>query len=136
MKSKKRPWAVTIPTLVVLTFGTVQLLGIFAWFKLPNLPLPVPAGYLLARNLAWLGFSIMLIASIIRGKSWAVRLSLWLGAATLLWSALAHLLLARSDYAFRSGWSNLLVFAVGLAIVLWSLNRPSSRAYFEESIHE
>jgi hypothetical protein len=120
----------------VLTFGIVQFLGIIAWFRLPNLPLPIPVGYLLVRNLIWLGFSMLITVSIIMGKRWAARLTLWGGVAMFLWLALDHLLLARSDYAFKSCVSNLLLFAVGLFIVLWSLNRTSSRKYIEECLDE
>lgn len=136
MQSKPRPLSVTLLALGVLTFGIVQLLGWVSWFRLPDIPLDIPKGYLLIRSTAWGMYGVLTGVGLWLGRVWAPRLVRWGGIAVLTWFTLDRLILARSDYAFKSLPANWLLFLAGLCLILWILHRPTAKVFFSENRDE
>ncbi len=132
MQSNPRPLSVTLLALGVLTFGIVQLLGWVSWFRLPDIPLDIPKGYLLIRSTAWGVYGVLTAVVLWLGRVWAPKLARWGGTAVLTWFTLDRLILARSDYAFKSLPANWLLFLVGLSLIWWTLQRSTAKEFFSE----
>lgn len=131
--TKQRPALVTWLSLGVLILAAVFWAGFAAGMSLPELPLAVPAAYLLLRNAAWGTWGLIAALGAFFGKPWAPRLISWGGLAFLAWFWADRLLLTRSEYAHSSAPQAAILTLAGAGAVTFVLRRPSVRRYFRES---
>ncbi len=131
--TERRPALVTWLSLGVLILAVVYWAGFAAGFSLPELPLAVPAIYLLIRNAAWGTWGLVAALSAFFGKPWAPRLISWGGLAYLAWFWADRLLLTRSEYARSSAPQAAILTVSGAVAVAFALRRSSVRRYFRES---
>lgn len=110
----------------------MQFVGIAAWFTLPDIPISVPKGYLLLKNVFWGSVSLIAAVALFIRCSWAPKLT-YIGAiAYAAWLAIDHLLFQRSDFASSSFPFTFGAMTLCFLIVIWVLTRPSVRRYYEE----
>jgi hypothetical protein len=119
---------------LVLILAAYNLLGaVTSWQRytvLRELPLDLPAAYLLAAGAVWAGVWGALAAGLWRLRAWAWRGTL---AAAVLYSALSwgeRLAFARTDYARSSAPFFLALHAVWLLLVALTLLRTKARRSF------
>jgi len=136
LPSHRRPKFVTLLSLGVLTFGVVNLIGLAAWFKLPELPLALPSWYLPFRNAIWASAAIIASMGLFFGKWWSPRFARWACVIIFIWSVLDHLFLKRSAYASRSFMAHAILAIIALSLLFWILRQPSSKVFYGENPHE
>lgn len=120
-------------SLGVLILAAVYWGGFVAGLALPNLPLAVPAAYLLLRNAVWGTWGLLAALSALLGKPWALRLISWGGLAYLAWYWGDRLFLTRSGYARSSAPLAAALTICAISAVAFVNRRPSVRRYFLES---
>lgn len=130
MTSNPRPKIVTWLSVIVLIFSAVQLVGAFAWFSLPELPLAVPRGYLLFKNLFWGVLSLAAGTGMLIGRSWALTLSRWGAAAYLVFQTINITVLQSSEYALRARTFNISATLGSVMLFYWLSSRPGVHNYF------
>jgi hypothetical protein len=129
-----RPSSVTLLALLVLLLSVFNLLGAISaaqrYTVLSQLPLSLPAAYLLLKSLVWAVVFAALAVGLWRLREWARRGTL---AAASLYVALGwaeRLLFAQSDYA-RTSLPFFLVFQSLWLLWVWvTLLRRSARQRF------
>jgi len=120
----------------VLTFGVVNLIGLAAWFKLPELPLALPSWYPPFRNAIWASAGFIAAGGLFFGKWWSPRVTRWACVIIFIWSMLDHLFLKRSAYASRSILAHALLATIAIVVLFWVLKQPSSKVFYGENSHE
>ncbi len=110
----------------------MQFVGLAAWFTLPDIPISVPKGYLLLKNVLWGSVGLIAATALFFRCSWAPKLT-YIGAiAYAAWLWIDRLLLQQSDFASSSFPFTFGAMTLCFLIVVWILSRPSVRQYYEE----
>jgi hypothetical protein len=129
-----RPRAVTSLALLVLLLAVFQALGALAALQrytvLSQLPLSVPAAYLVASSALWAVVLGALAVGLWRLRAWARRGTLAAGTLYVAVGVLERLLLAQSDYAQVSAPFFLAFQAVWLLLLWLTLLRRGVRRSF------
>lgn len=116
--------------LSVSAFGLVRLsLGL----ALPDVPLGVPGFYLPLSGGSWALTGLVVACGLVTGTPWAPFAARVGAIAVAGWYWSDRLFLVRSDYARQTWPASLLVTLAALGFVFWSLRRPESRRFFEET---
>lgn len=102
MPSTNRPILVTLLSLGVLILAAIPLVGLSAWFKLPDLPLSIPEWYLPLKNALWGLSGLALAVMLFRGHPLAPRIARGIGLALAIWYWIDRLLLVKSEHARQS----------------------------------
>jgi hypothetical protein len=129
-----RPRSVTLLALAVLSLAAYNLLGAFAAGQrlalLAELPLDLPAAYLVASAAAWAAAFGSLGVGLWRLREWARRGTLVAAVLYVALSWVERLAFARTDYARASAPFFLALHAAWLLWVGLTLLRPRARRRF------
>ncbi len=130
----KRPFFVTLLTLLVLSIAAIYIFGFFAALRhsafLQNLPLSVPVWYLALRAILWSLTGLVLSWGLWRGLSWA-----WMGTQISvvgfsLYYWLDALLLAQAP-GLEWRWPfELMATFLGLGFAFLVLHSAHGRGFF------
>jgi len=131
--SRRRPETVTWLAAGVLAFATFYLARLALSLSSLDLPLSVPDWYLPLTGAIWGGVALALGLGLLRGSPLAYRFTFWMAVVYWVWYWADRQLLVKTDFAQRSQPAALVVTIVSLILTVWTLTRPSARAFFEES---
>jgi hypothetical protein len=132
-QSRKRPFSVTILIVMVLIFTTLNILrmitAIRLWDFLANLPLDVPAHYLVITGAIWSGIGFLLAVGLFASRKWSLYLA-WIAIVLYPIYYWSDRLLIAERHVIAGRWQ----FASGLTILLlifafWVLLQPKTRAF-------
>jgi hypothetical protein len=133
----QRPAVITslaVVAALVSIFHLIKFLQVLRdWSVLAELSLLVPPIYLAADGLVWFITGGGLAWGLWKGRPWARLVGHIISLLYFLGFWIDRLWIANPDRLLRRWPVNLLISLASLALVLWSLNRPSSREYFQEN---
>ncbi len=130
----KRPFSVTALAVLVLSFAVLHAFGVWEavryWGFLQELPLAVPPGYLLGRNLLWFVIGTIISIGLWRGSPWAWGDAQIAAGVYAAWYWLDRVFLAPAAM-LKLRWPSLVALTIlGLLLTFIALRRPGGRAYF------
>ncbi len=132
-----RPAVITslaVVTALVSLFHLLKFIQVLRdWSVLVELSPLVPPLYLAADGLVWFITGGVLAWGYWKGRPWARPAGQIISLAYFLVFWIDRLWIANPERLLRRWPVNLLLSVVSLALILWSLNHPSSREYFREN---